>query len=91
MRAIDEMLDRLSFETESVAPEVLWKGDVLQVHLQVSRQPTEKEEGCFFISRTRWSGNTDLLWRNGIWVCKGKAWREVRWLLYHFGWEDFEP
>ena len=37
MRAIDEML----------ASEVPWKGDVLQVHLQVSRQPTEKEEVCF--------------------------------------------
>ena len=44
MRAIDEMLDRLNFETESVASEVPWKGDVLQVHPQVSRQPTEKEE-----------------------------------------------
>ena len=34
MRAIDEMLDRLSFENESVASEVPWKGDVLQVHSQ---------------------------------------------------------
>ena len=47
MRAIDEMLDRLNFDTESVASEVPWKGDVLQVHQQVSRQPTEKEEVCF--------------------------------------------
>ena len=46
MRAIDEMLDRLSFESESVAS-VPWKGDVLQVHLKVSLQPTEKEEVCF--------------------------------------------
>ena len=47
MRAIDEMLDRLNFETESVASEVPWKGEVLQVHLQVSLLPTEKEEVCF--------------------------------------------
>ena len=47
MRAIDEMLDRLSFENESVASEVPWKGDVLQVHPQVSLQPTEKDEVCF--------------------------------------------
>ena len=47
MRAIDEMLDRLSFENESVASEVPWKGDVLQVHPKVSLQPTEKEEVCF--------------------------------------------
>ena len=47
MRAIDELLDRLNFETESVASEVPWKGEVLQVHLQVSRQPTKKEEVRF--------------------------------------------
>ena len=41
MRAIDEMLDRLNFGTESVASEVWWKGDVLQVHQKVSLQPTE--------------------------------------------------
>ena len=46
-RAIDEKLDRFSFENESVASEVLWKGDVLQVHPKVSLQPTEKEEVCF--------------------------------------------
>ena len=63
MRAIDEMLDRLNFETGSVASEVPWKGDVLQVHLQVSRQPTEKEEFCFFISRTRRIGNSKGAWR----------------------------
>ena len=40
MRAIDEMFDRLSFENESVASEVPWKGDVLQVHPKVSLQPT---------------------------------------------------
>ena len=47
MRAIDELHDRLNFETESVASEVPWKGEVLQVHLQVSPQPTKKEEVCF--------------------------------------------
>ena len=47
MRAIDELRDRFNFETESVASEVPWKGEVLQVHLQVSRQPTKKEEVCF--------------------------------------------
>ena len=46
MRVIDVMLDRLSFETECVASEVPWKGDVLHVHLKVSLQPTEKEEVC---------------------------------------------
>ena len=43
MRAIDELHDRLNFETESVVSEVPWKGDVLQVHLQ----PTKKEEVRF--------------------------------------------
>ena len=49
MRAIDEMLDRLSFENESVASEVPQKGDVLQVHPKVSLQPTVKEEVCFLL------------------------------------------
>ena len=48
MRAIDELHDRLYFETESVASEVLWKGEVLQVYLQVSPQPTKKEEFLYF-------------------------------------------
>ena len=47
MRAIDELHDRLNFETESVASEVPWKGEVVQVHLQVSPQPTKKEEVRF--------------------------------------------
>ena len=45
--AIDEKLDRLSFENESVASEVPYKGDVLQVHPEVPLQLTEKEEVCF--------------------------------------------
>ena len=40
---IDEMHDRLGFDTESVASEVPWKGEVLQVHQKVSPQPTKKE------------------------------------------------
>ena len=40
-RATDEKLDRLCFENESVASEVPWKGDVLQVHPKVSLLPTE--------------------------------------------------
>ena len=63
MRAIDEKLDRLNFETESVVSEVPWQGDVLQVHPKVSRLPTEKAEVCFFISRTRWFGNSKSAWR----------------------------
>ena len=47
MCAIDELHDRLNFETKSVASEVPWKGEVLQVHLQVSPQPTKKEEVRF--------------------------------------------
>ena len=46
MRAMDEKLDRLSFEKESVASEVPWKGDVLQVHPKDSLQPTKKKEVC---------------------------------------------
>ena len=72
MRAIDEMLDRLSFEDERVASEVPWKGDVLQVHPKVSLQPTEKEEVCFLFR-----GRRSFFWMNGIWVCKGEAWEEV--------------
>ena len=64
MRAIDELLNRLNFETERDASEVLWKGEVLQVHLQVSRQPTKKEEVRFFISRFWcWFGNATSAWR----------------------------
>ena len=47
MRAIDEKLNRLTFEMESVVSEVPWQGDVLQVHPKVSLQPTEKEEFRF--------------------------------------------
>ena len=47
LRAIDEKLDGLNFETESGVSEVPWQGDVLQVHPKVSRLPTEKEEVCF--------------------------------------------
>ena len=47
MRAIAELHDRLNFETESVASEVPWKGEVLQVHQQVSPQPTKKEKVRF--------------------------------------------
>ena len=60
MRAIDELHDRLNFETESVASEVPWKGEVLQVHLQVSPQPTKKEEVRFLF---RGSGV--------VWECNG--------------------
>ena len=47
MRAINELHDRLNFETESVVSEVPWKGEVLQVHQKVSPQPTQKEEVRF--------------------------------------------
>ena len=77
MRAIDEMLDRLNFETESVASEVPWKGDVLQVDLKV----TEKEEVCFCCEdQVDWDFKrcmAGLLWQSGICVYKGKAWGRV--------------
>ena len=60
MRAIDELHDRLNFETESVASEVPWKGEVLQVHLQVSPQPTKKEEVRFYF---------EVL--GVVWACNG--------------------
>ena len=47
MRSIDELHDRLNFDTESVVSEVLWKGEVLQVHQKASPQPTKKEEVRF--------------------------------------------
>ena len=94
IRAIDEMLGRLSFETECVASEVPWKGDVLQVHLQVSRLPTENEEVCFLMSRTRWIGNSKSAWRiffGGMvsWFARARLGGKCGWLLYHFFWSWF--
>ena len=64
MRAIDELLDRLNFETESVASEVPWKGEALQVHLQVSPLPTKKGRSPLSISRFWWwFGNATGAWR----------------------------
>ena len=79
MRAIDEMLDRLSFENESVASEVPWTEDVLQVHPKVSLQPTEKEEVCFLF---RGPGGLGIQRVHGgasleEWGCKGEAREEV--------------
>ena len=67
MRAIDEVLDRLNLETESVASEVPWKGDVLQVHLKLSLQPTEKEEVCFLFR-----GLVDWNSKGAWWVFYGR-------------------
>ena len=57
MRAIDELHDPLNFEPESVASEVPWKGEVLQVHLQVSPQPSQKEEFYFEVLVVVWECN----------------------------------
>ena len=48
MRAIEEMHDRLNFETESVASEVPWKGDVLQVYLQVLVSQQKRKKFAFY-------------------------------------------
>ena len=45
--AIDEKLEKLSLETESVVSEGLWQGEVLLVHSKISFQPTEKEKVRF--------------------------------------------
>ena len=82
LRAIDELHDRLNFETESVASEVPWKGEVLQVHQKVSPQPTKKEEVRFLfrgsgsdLGMQRVHGGSSLMeWYLGL---QGKAWRRI--------------
>ena len=96
MRASDEMLDRLSFENESVALEVPWKGDVLQVHPKVSLQPTERDEVCFLfrgpggLGIQKVHGGSSLeewylgLQGRGLGVCVDGYYTTL-------GWEDSEP
>ena len=74
MRAIDELHDQLNFETESVASEVPWKGEVLQVHQKVSPQPTKKEEvrflfrgsGCGLGMQRVHGGSSLMKWYLGL-------------------------
>ena len=74
MRSIDELHDRLNFETESVVSEVPWKGEVLQVHQKVSPQPTKKEEvrflfrgpGCALGMQRVHGGSSLMEWYLGL-------------------------
>ena len=97
MCAIDELHDRLNFETESVASEVPWKGEVLQVHLQVSPQPTQKEEVRFLfrgsgggLGMQRVHGGSSLMeWYLGLqWQGLGE---DIGGYFHHPWWADFGP
>ena len=55
-----------------------------------------KGRSLLFISRTRWIGNSKGAWRifSGGMVsgfARARLGERCGWLLYHFGWEDFEP
>ena len=56
VRVIDEKLEKLSLETESAVSEVPLQGEVLQVHPEISLQPTEKEKvrAYFFEDLVDW-------------------------------------
>ena len=68
MRAIDEKLEKLSLETESVVSVVPWQGEVLQVHPKISLQPTEFVFFFEDLVDLEFSGcMVGCLWRNGTW------------------------
>ena len=77
MRAIDEKLEKLSLETESVVSVVPWQGEVLQVHPKISLQAPEFV--CFFDGPgglgIQWVPGRGCLWRPGTWDL---VWTEFR-------------
>ena len=92
LRAIDEKLDGLNFETESGVSEVPWQGRRASGPLQGFSSANRKGRSLLFHfeDQVDWEFTkcmADLLWRNGIFVCKGKAWGES---VDHPPWEGGE-